>query len=237
MLKFRLSLAWILLALFVQNAFASTIWLKNSGKQLCSNNLSSNPGTPSPPLPPPSVHPIGYGGIDQIGAFQLTISNPDGGAITPASTKGNTCLGFPRTGAPAAETTIVFNGPLTSEISNINAIRTGTGGVGECQRQGNNLTGVSGNLVSTSGAYRLTFTYSFVNGCDPDTHTQITSDGQPSFTRGFTLTRLSDNVVVVTGTYHVFDINSLPEPGSLTLILAGALAALSLGLIKRRVKA
>jgi hypothetical protein len=233
----RLFLTLLLLMASAQGAFAATIWLKvsiNNANIICANSKSSNPASPNDP----TFHPIAYGGIDSSGNFTLKISNPSDGVVSPAGGKsGNACTAFPQTGLSTSETPILFSGSMTSATPTIYEWRPGTTSTGSqlyCQNEGANLEGVSGTLTSQDGNYSVNMAFSLTSqGCDFNSQSQI-GTGNAVYARSYTLTKLSDSSTVAAGSYYLFNLATIPEPGSLYLLAAGAVALFSLGLIRRR---
>lgn len=218
-------------------ASASTIWLKDTSNNVCKNTLSSNPG-----------QVIGYGGIDASGNFTMTISNPVNGVVTPSTARAP-CWSLPKTGNTSLGTayTINFNGSMTPQFSTLNMVKPGTKGALECLRQGSNLSGVGANASGTGQAitdstntYTLTMKYAFnpalddgcVAGTTPPQY--ITGDGQPNFVyphRSATLSFATTNINLA---YHIYNANTVPEPGSLALLLSGASMAVVAYRLRRR---
>lgn len=199
----------IALAAFTQGSLANTVWLKSGGGHLCKNSLSGNPD-----------QVIGFGGADRSGAFTLTLDNPTGGTLSSRE-----CAGIPRTvpGAP-----IVFNGSVAPQQVDVNFIKatvypkTGQT-VQECLRQGTNYSGISsGPINDTTNTYSLTLGFSYTDGCDPTTGAPLTPSGQPNFNRTLALTTLGTGATY-NGRYHIFNVNAVPEPNALLLVLAGAM--------------
>ena len=193
------------LVIFSQSALANTVWLKG-GDAVCENSLSSNPGKV-----------IGYGGVDRNGVFTLTISNPTDGTRNPAR---GACANLPATGASSSETPIVFNGSAQAEIPSLNMIKAGTQGAAECLQQGQNLSGISVTTLSdTSNQFNLSMTFSYTDGCNPATGDRITPSGQPVFIRTATLDKPTGTDFA--GNYYVFNVNAIPEPSTMLLMVAG----------------
>ena len=114
-------------AVIAQSALANTIWLKDTGNNVCYNSASTNAG-----------NIIGLGGINKNGTgFTLTISNPTAGTVTPAT---GACTTLPK-----SDTDLVFTGGSVAP-NNVAVSRIGTGpsDSGQCLDQGINLTGVTG---------------------------------------------------------------------------------------------
>ena len=215
MYKTRL-LALIGLTVFAQGAMASTIWLKDRQDQVCYNTGSSNPGGV-----------IGYGGINRDGTgFTMTISNP-------AATKPTTgdCANIPTT-----TTNLVFSGGnVVPNIVPITLVKPGTGGANECLDQGRNLSGVTGGASIGTGAGTRTVAFSFAGaaGCSHPNYTVPTY--QAPFQRTVFISTGAGPAVrtVYRGSYHIFDQASIPEPGTLSLLLVGAVGLAGLALSRR----
>lgn len=218
-------------------ASASTIWLKDPSNNICKNTLSSNPG-----------QVIGYGGIDASGNFTMTISNPNDGVVSPSASRAP-CTSLPKTGSTALGTahTINFNGTMTPQFSTLNMVKPGTKGALECLAQGSNLSGVGANASGTGQAitdstniYTLTMKYAFnpalddgcVAGTTPPQY--ITGDGQPNFVYPHRSATWSNGTTTINLAYHIFNANTVPEPGSLALLLSGASVAVAAFWLRRR---
>jgi hypothetical protein len=132
----------------------------------------------------------------------------------------------------------VFTGTIAPKIETLHKIGPGTQGRAECLNQGDNLFYLAGPSVTTSdstGQYTLTLSFtpdSYKDGCDPVTGAALTRDGQPAVIRTATLTKPSGTAF--NGSYHLFNVNTIPEPDTLFLLFSGALAAVSMRLMKRR---
>jgi hypothetical protein len=164
--------------------------------------------------------------VDNAGSLTLTISNPANGTLTPNS---GDCLKLP---IGSAATPLVFSGSVAPQMQAIHMWKPGTKGAMECLYQGSNFVGLSG--VLTSGQYRLTLGGGLLSdGCDLQTQTKITSDGLPSFRRIATIFS-GGEAPQFNGAYYIFNANAVPEPGSLSLLLAGAAGLTLLGLQRRR---
>ena len=197
------------LALFAQGALASTIWLKDRLGGVCYNAGITNPNNPS--------HIIGLGGINQDGSgFTLTIDNPAG-------------AGKPTTGdcanIPATTTPLVFSGSgVVANSVPISSLQPGTKGANECLNQGNNLSGITGaaSIGTGSATKSLQFNFSGTPGC-------LAGTVQAPFVRGVLLVTGSAATfggakTVYAGNYYIFNpAATIPEPGSLLLLLAGLL--------------
>lgn len=211
------------LTVFAQGAMASTIWLKDRQDQVCYNTASINPGGV-----------IGYGGINRDGTgFTMTISNPVGGTKTPAT---GDCANIPTT-----TTDLVFSGGnVAPNVVPVTMVKTGTGGNPECLDQGLNLSGVTGGASIGTGVNTRTVAFSFAGaaGCPHPNYTVATY--QAPFQRIASITSGSGPFAstVFQGNYHIFDQASIPEPGTLPLLLAGVagLAGLALRRRSRRTK-
>lgn len=212
------------LTAFAHGAMASTIWLKDRQDQVCYNSLSANPG-----------QVIGYGGINRDGTgFTMTISNPAGGTKTPAT---GDCANIPTTTA-----SLVFSGGnVAPNVVPITLVKAGTGGANECLDQGLNLAGVTGGASVGTGINTMSLAFSFAAaaGCPHPNYTVATY--QAPFQRTASIARGVGSIqtTVFNGRYHIFDPASIPEPGTLPLLLAGAagFAALVLRRRTRRIEA
>lgn len=215
MYKTRL-MALIGLTIIAQGAMGSTIWLKDRQDQVCYNTGSSNPGGV-----------VGYGGINRDGSgFTMTISNP-------AATKPTTgdCANIPTT-----TTDLVFTGGnVVPNVVPITLVKAGTGGANECLDQGLNLSGVTGGASIGTGASTRTVAFSFTGaaGCSHPNYTVPTY--QAPFQRTvFISTGVGPaQQTPYRGNYHIFDQASIPEPGTLPLLLAGAAGLGALALRRR----
>lgn len=211
-------IALLLLALAAQGASATTIWLKDGAGQICKNTGSSNPG-----------QVIGLGSLTAGGVLTMKISNPP----ATAPTTGN-CKDLPKTSGADLE----FSGPVAPQNLRIHMWKAGTKGRMECLDQGNNLSGVNGGVnftLANGQQFTLGLGGGYTDGCDMQTQTKITSDGLPVFTRIATIRRVGAERTSFTGSYHIFnELNSVPEPGSLLLLVAGAASLMLVGLQRRR---
>lgn len=145
-------------------------------------------------------------GLGDAISGSMTIDNPSGGLTN--------CTFIPTTTSP-----VTFSG-FTKDIVQINMLKPGTNGNLECLDQGNNLSGMHGTV--TSGAYTLTLGFSYINGCTPNP--------LPSFTRTAILT---GGMTTFNGTYHVYNTSTVPEPGTIMLLLAGLFGLATMSWIKR----
>jgi len=234
------------LAVLAQGALANTIWLKDTSTpnaEICRNSLINNPNNPE--------KIIGLGGVNRDGSsFTLTIDNPPPTAavpnpVTPAT---GACQNLPRNQAASSANPsgnpIVFSGSMQSRLHlthtwNEWMAQTSSGSVlrKECLDQGSNLSGLSG--VINSGQFRLLLSTQFTNGCNMQTQTKITADGQPLIIRTATIFRGGGERPIYSGGYHIFNVNSVPEPGTMLLLAIGGAATLGLLAFtrRRRVKA
>ncbi|MDP2834188.1 MAG: PEP-CTERM sorting domain-containing protein [Pseudomonadota bacterium] len=214
-------LALFCLAALAQGALGSTIYLKDADGNVCYNSLSNNVGGY-----------VGLGSIDSGGNFTMTISNPLAGVMTPATGK---CLTIPKTSTatiPNANVTFT-GGSVAPSIETISTAGTGPYDAGDCLDQGTNLVGVTGSrtgLVVGASTWSITFSFIASEGC-----AGLPTKDQP-FLRSVSVkkktgaTTASSNGVV----YHVFNVNSVPEPATTLLLLAGGLGFAALGLRRRR---
>lgn len=200
------------LTIFAQSALANTIWLKDRQGNVCYNSASSNPG-----------QVIGYGGINRNGSgFTFTISNPAAGVRSPAT---GDCANIPTTTA-----NLVFPaGNVVANVVPVSFMKPGTQGVNECLNQGSNLSGVTGGASVGTGSGRRTLAFSFTGttGCLPGSY-------QAPFARTVSIATGAGPAIttVYRGNYHIFnEANPIPEPGSILLILVGALG---LGFLAKR---
>ena len=226
MYKKRLA-ALIGLTVFAQGSMASTIWLKDGGSpkpQVCKNSLINNPANPE--------KIIGLGGVNRDGSsFTLTIDNPpapvgDPNPVTPAT---GDCQNLPKNSNQSSinpnGTPLVFNGSLIAKISPVHTWQEGTKKQMECLDQGGNFIGVTGSTAvgSAPNQYTIIFSYDFTDGCNMQTQQPSTTDGLPVFTRTVVITQNQGNSspTLFTGSYHLFDVNAVPEPSTMFLLLAG----------------
>jgi hypothetical protein len=205
----------LFLAISAQAASASTIWLKDSNGQVCKNSASTtNAGGV-----------IGLGSVDSNGAMTMTIDNPNTGTETRSPSTGD-CANLPRT---TAGTPLVFRGSVAPQIVPIHMKKPGTHGVLECLDQGNNFVGVQGTLNDVQNAgYSLVLAFSYTDGCG--------GSALPTFQRPVLINPSAKGATVFSGAYYIFNANSVPEPGSLYLLLAGAAGLTLLGLQRRRLE-
>ena len=224
MYKTRLA-ALIGLAVIAQGAMASTIWLKDQSNHVCYNTLSTNVD-----------HVMGLGGINKDGTgYTLTISNPTGGTVTitkPTGAPGEVLT--PATGEcatiPKSDTNLEFTGGVVANNVAISRIGTGPSDTGQCLEQGITLAGVTGSSsVTESGStWTLSLSYAGTPGC------KLGTDAPPSGPLQRSATLAIDNSNVYSGSYHIFNVNSVPEPSTTLLLLAGALGLGSLAFWRRR---
>jgi hypothetical protein len=212
------SMALMAMLFVAQGALANTILLKDRQDQVCYNSASSNPGGV-----------IGYGGINRDGTgFIMTISNPAGGTKTPAT---GDCANIPTT-----TTNLVFTGGnVVANVVPVTHVKPGTNGQNECLDQGLNLAGVTGGASIGSGANTLSIGFSFAGaaGCAHPNYTGATY--QAPFQRTAIIATGSGpfQQTLFNGRYHIFDQATVPEPGTLPLLLAGA-SGLALLALRRR---
>lgn len=209
-------IALVLLATLAQGASATTIWLKDRNGQVCKNTASANANAGGV---------IGLGSVDRNGVITMTIDNPDTGTETRSPSTGD-CANLPRT--PAGNP-LVFNGSVTPSIVPIHMLKPGTKGALECLDQGSNFAGVNGSVVS--GPQTLSFGFGYTDGCSG-------GNALPTFSRPVDLS-IPENpeaqIVVFNGLYHIFNEgNPVPEPGSLLLLIAGAVSLITIGMQRRR---
>lgn len=131
--------------------------------------------------------------------------------------------------------TILDSFDVTVQVQDIQLEKPGTDGQLECLDQGPNVVGVTRNsgggtsdiIEADNGlAYKVDFTFSFVNGCP----------GLASFTRTYSVQHVDpDNGNPIggpaTGDYHIRNDATIPEPEMLLLFLTGAGALVA---IRRR---
>ena len=211
------------LTVITPGALASTIWLKDRQDHVCYNSASTNPG-----------QVIGYGGINRDGTgFTLTISNPSTGSKTPAS---GDCLTIPATTSNVAFT----GGNVVANVVPITLVRAGTSGSNECLDQGRNLSGVTGGASAAFPAGTRTVAFSFAGaaGCAHPNYqapNPVVPTYQGPFQRTASITSGTGpfQTTVFNGSYYMFDQASIPEPGSLPLLLAGAMGLALLALRRR----
>lgn len=147
-------------------------------------------------------------GLGDATSGSMTIDNPSGGSTN--------CAGIPITTSPVA-----FSG-FAKDIVQIWMSKPGTNGNIECLDQGNNTSGVHGSAIN--GAYTLTLGFSSPpnSGCPQPL---------PTFNRSVTLNHGTDTFI---GTYYVYNTaNSVPEPGTIMLLLAGLFGLVVMSWVKR----
>lgn len=210
--------ALLLLALAAQGASATTIWLKDRNGQVCKNTASANAGGV-----------IGIGSTNSNGVMTMTIDNPNTGTETRSPSVGD-CANLPRTsvGSP-----LVLSGQVTPQIVPIHMWKPGTKGAMECLDQGSNFVGLKGTLLS--GQRRFLFSGGlFSDGCNMSAQTKTTPDGLPVFRREVSFFNGGERPLFI-GAYHIFnEANTVPEPGSLLLLVAGAASLVLIGMQRRR---
>lgn len=199
----RLILLCMLILAYSQIAMANSIWLKDANGVVCTNTASTNAG-----------QIVGLGEVNRsTGAFNMTIDNPSGGTMTCPSIGTN-------------NNPISITGALATQLPVVHMLKPGTNNQNECLNQGNNLVGVTGSASGGTGtnARSIAFSFSFTDGCP----------GLPAFSRPATLSGGSGaNAFSFTGTYYIYDINSVPEPGTIMLLLAGLFGLVAMSWIKR----
>jgi len=129
---------------------------------------------------------------------------------------------------PALEfnTNVVVQKPLICRTQSFKEIsgRTVPAGTKQCLDNGTNVSGVNGTLKTKSGQYTLQFHSTPANilasnGC--------ATNAEPTYNRNFTIT--GPNGFNVSNTYWVVNnVHAVPEPGSLSLLLAGLCGGLGL---------
>jgi hypothetical protein len=236
MYKNRL-VALIGLAVFAQSTLANTIWLKDRSApkpQVCKNALINNTANPE--------KIIGLGGVNRDGSsFTITIDNPpapvgDPNPVTPAT---GDCQNLPKntnvTIANPKGTPLVFNGGLTAKISPVHMWKEGTEKRMECLDQGGNFTGVTGSAAvgTVPNRYTIIFSYDFRDGCNMQSQQPSTTDGLPVFTRTAVITKQANSsATIFTGSYHLFDVNAVPEPSTILLLLTGLIGLVSVSWLR-----
>ena len=145
-------------------------------------------------------------GLGDASSGSMTIDNPSVGT--------KNCPTIPTT-----TSAVTFSG-FTTDTVQINMLKPGTNGNLECLDQGNNLSGMHGTV--TSGGYTLTLGFSYTNGC--------TLNPLPIFNRAAMLT---GGMTTFNGTYHVYNTSTVPEPGTIMLLLAGLFGLATMSWIKR----
>ncbi len=234
-------IALIGMSVFAQSALANTIWLKDTSTpkpEICRNSLISNPNNPE--------KIIGLGGVNRDGSsFTLTIDNPPPtvavpNPVTPAT---GACQSLPQNlnANPANNPSgnpIVFSGSMQPRLTATHMwkewmAQTSSGSMlrKECLDQGSNLSGLSGTI--NSGQYRLLLSTQFTDGCDMQSQTKSTADGQPLIVRTATIF-LGGERPIYTGTYHIFNVDSVPEPGTIMLLVIGAATLGMVAFTRRR---
>lgn len=216
------------LSIFAQGVLANTIWLKDRQGNVCYNSVSNNPD-----------HIIGYGGVDRSSsAFTMTIDNPPTGTVTPAGDCQNIPKNLNANPAKPAGDPIVFNGTLTRQLRQVHMWKPGTDGRLECLAQGQNLSGVTGSVTTGTGTnqYSIGFGFAFTDGCNFATQQIITANGLPTFTRTVFISQRQGNAFprVYEGNYQIFNVEAVPEPSSMLLLLAGAFGLGVLALSRRK---
>lgn len=212
-------IALLLLSALAQGASATTVWLKDRNGQVCKNSASGNAGV------------VGIGGVDRNGVMTMTIDNPDTGTETRNPSVGD-CANLPRTsvGSPLV---LSGSGLVTPQIVPIHMWKPGTNGAMECLDQGSNFVGLKGTLVN--GQKMFLFSGGLLSdGCDMSSQTKTTLDGLPVFRREVSYFNGGERPRFI-GAYHIFnEANSVPEPGSLLLLVVGATSLIFVGMQRRR---
>lgn len=215
------------LAVFAQGALGATIWLKDRNGNVCYNSLSTLGG---PPPGAPGGY-IGLGGINRDGSgYQMQISNPTAGVVTPAT---GDCTTLPK-----SDSILSFSGGSVAPYKvAVSMVKPGTKGNNECLEQGVNLMGLNGGSSTVVGTVTWTLAYSYASatGCKPGT------EAPPSLfeQRSVSLARKAGAFSNTTyrGTYHIYnESNPIPEPSITLLLLAGALGLGTLGVWRQRAR-
>ena len=134
---------------------------------------------------------------------------------------GSISISLPAYGTMPAST---FTGPVSLVRVQSKLCKPGTNGNLEWLDQGKNVQGVQGSLKTPDGVYTMDLIFSQTNPVTNPTG-PCTNYGQESFsyTRAYTITTggRSGLTVIASGTDFVYNTNSIPEPETLLLLLAG----------------
>jgi hypothetical protein len=165
---------------------------------------------------------LGASGTAAAATYNIILKS--GGAANGCATGG---FSFTKTTvgtSPATSPSVTLNGSAATPCFGVNqnlTLSTGTVNVTVAnvtlngQDQGPNVVSISGSL-SSGGNGANDYTINFAND------------------KSFTVTKnIGQNPVVGSGTYHIYNINSVPEPESLALALLG-LGALALTRLRAR---
>lgn len=138
--------------------------------------------------------------------------------LTLTSFDGNTPLVF---GAGGQGLTVV--------TALVKMCKPGTRGQLEWLDQGNTVVGVTGRLTTATtfppplNTYRLTLGMASISDTYASSNGSCTTAGAKTYT--YTVSAVIDkqNVVKLTSTYNFWNVNSVPEPGTISLLLIGLL--------------
>lgn len=129
--------------------------------------------------------------------------------------------------------------PLQVAVVTTSLLKPGTGGANELLKQGPNVEGLRFRITGTKNVTSGTTTVPVKLAMDFTLTAIPQGNGTTAFIRDFSIrtvntTTGADGGIIATGKYHISNTRSIPEPGSLALLLAAAAAGLGLTRLRQR---